>query len=143
MKSERSAGGVVYRHTEQKTQILFVLDPYRKWALPKGHIEPGESREEAALREVEEETGVPRGDLRIVGKIGKLKYRFTFNGQKIRKKVYFYLLEAVTEAKVRPQPAEKITAVKWVNVAEAIDFSGYKNAQKIIRRGIALLVDNL
>lgn len=143
MKSEYSAGGVVYRRTSKKTQILFVLDPYSKWALPKGHIEPGESRKAAARREIEEETGIPRGDLRVVKKLGKLKYRFTFKGQKIYKKVYFYLLEAVTKAEIRPRPEEKITDVKWVNVAEAVEFSAYKNAEKILRKALSKLEQNI
>ena len=143
MKHERSAGGVVYRHTKQKIQILFILDPYDKWALPKGHIEPGESKQEAALREIEEETGIPQSDLQLVRKLGRLKYRFSFADQKICKKVYFYLIEAATEVEAKPQPDEKITDVRWINIDEAIDFSDYKNAEKIIRQGIVAVVDNL
>ena len=143
MKSEYSAGGVVYRHTAEKLQVLFILDPYKKWALPKGHIEPGESKAEAAIREVEEETGISRKDLRIVKKLGKLRYRFTFEGKKINKLVYFYLIEAVTDAIVKPQLEEKITDVKWVNIDEARDVLGYKNAEKILNKGIGTIVDNL
>ena len=58
VKEERSAGGVVFRRTEEGTRLLLILDAYENWGLPKGHIEPSESPKQAALREVREETGI-------------------------------------------------------------------------------------
>jgi 8-oxo-dGTP pyrophosphatase MutT (NUDIX family) len=69
MPSPTHAGAVVYRPCDRGIEILLVRarrDPTR-WVLPKGHIEPGEAEEEAALREVREEAGV---DSRIVARLG-------------------------------------------------------------------------
>lgn len=55
----RAAGGVVWRRVDDHVEILVVHRPrYDDWSLPKGKLDPGESEEEAALREVEEETGL-------------------------------------------------------------------------------------
>ncbi|MFH2105364.1 MAG: NUDIX hydrolase [Parcubacteria group bacterium] len=139
MKSEYSAGGIVYRQLKNKTQILFILDPYSEWAFPKGHIEEGESARESALREIGEETGILPKDLQIIDDLGELEYQFEFNNQKIHKLVHFYLLEADPQVKAEPQPEEKITAVKWVDIDKAVEFSGYKNAQGILEKAIGII----
>ncbi|NQV13794.1 MAG: NUDIX hydrolase [Parcubacteria group bacterium] len=139
MKSEYSAGGVVYRRLKNKIQILFILDPYGEWAFPKGHIEEGESTRETTLREIEEETGIPSSDLTVIKGLDKLEYQFTFDDQEIHKLVHFYLLEADPEVKARPQPEEKITAVKWVDIEKAVEFSSYKNAQGILEKAIEII----
>lgn len=59
MKKADSAGGVVVRRHNQQAEILLIRDVnYDDWFLPKGHVEPGETNEVAALREIEEETGL-------------------------------------------------------------------------------------
>jgi 8-oxo-dGTP pyrophosphatase MutT (NUDIX family) len=63
-KEERSAGGVVYRMVDARPLFLLIRDSYRNWGFPKGHLEPGEPPERAALREVEEETGLGSLSLR-------------------------------------------------------------------------------
>ena len=57
-KVETSAGGVVLRTIDRVVHALVIRDPYKKWGLPKGHAEDGESPVETALREVHEETGL-------------------------------------------------------------------------------------
>ena len=54
----RTAGGIVVRVIDGILHCLLILDRYGKWGLPKGHLEDGETLEQAALREVEEETGL-------------------------------------------------------------------------------------
>jgi len=59
MKKADSAGGVVVRQHDQRAELLLIRDVnYDDWFLPKGHVEPGETNEVAALREIEEETGL-------------------------------------------------------------------------------------
>ena len=60
-RDETSAGGVVFRVEEGRPLYLLIRDSYQNWGFPKGHLEAGERPEDAALREVSEETGL--GDL--------------------------------------------------------------------------------
>lgn len=92
--------------------------PEGLWALPKGHIDPGESPQEAAVREVHEETGV-RG--RLVEKLGDVRYVYTWDGARIFKVVSFFLLRAgrgrigeIDEA-MRVEVAE----ARWLPLEEA------------------------
>ena len=82
------AGGIVFRQRQGKTIFLMVRakpDPSH-WVIPKGHIEPGESPEAAAVREILEETGV---QAKIIATLGSLN--FTYRGKQIN--TILYLLE--------------------------------------------------
>lgn len=88
MKREFSAGGIVFNN---KGQVLLTKHSQNKhWSFPKGLIDPGQTIEEAALREVKEEGGV---EAQIQGKVGYSKYVYTFNNEKIFKVVTYFLME--------------------------------------------------
>jgi len=86
-----SAGGVVARRIDGRVEILLLNDKnYDDWMLPKGHVENGETLEETALREIEEETGA--ADCRIITKLGVCqRYREKTNEDKT---IHFFLLIA-------------------------------------------------
>lgn len=90
---EISAGGVVYRRTpEHGLQIQLIQDRYGKVSLPKGKMEPGETVEETALREIAEETGLQG---RIVEPIDQIKYQYRHEAKGlVDKEVHYYLVEA-------------------------------------------------
>ncbi len=104
-----AAGGLVYNH---KKEILFI---YRndRWDLPKGHIEKGESYEAAAIREVEEETGVK--DLVVRRFLDKTYHVFKRNGKFKLKATYWYEMYTEYEGELIPQSKEGIKKVKWKN----------------------------
>jgi 8-oxo-dGTP pyrophosphatase MutT (NUDIX family) len=90
---EVSAGGVIYRKHRGTIEIALIHVRHR-WGLPKGHIEEGESLNEAAIREVREETGL---EGRMQRKLGDIRYSYRDKRKKsgpirIYKRVYFYLL---------------------------------------------------
>ena len=143
MKQEYSAGGVVYRQNQQNTEILFILDPYNEWAFPKGHIEAGEKAEQAALREIEEETGIKASDLEVVENLGTMEYQFTLGKQKINKLVNFYLMKVEFSVKAEPQKNEGISQIKWVEINKAPDFSGYENTGKVLQKAIKYLDNSI
>jgi len=102
-----AAGGMV---RNDKGKVLFI---YRndKWDLPKGKLDKGESIEKAAIREVEEETGVK--DLTIKNYLKTTYHIFKRNGEYRLKKVVWFDMISSYSGKLTPQKNEGITKVKW------------------------------
>ena len=97
MKLEFSAGGIVFKKDGAGIKILVCQhSQHHGWVFPKGligdHIK-NEGKEETALREVEEETGV-RG--KILKPLEPIQYWYVFEGEKIKKTVYYYLMEYIS-----------------------------------------------
>jgi len=130
-KEERSAGGVVFRMDAGQPLFLLIRDSYQNWGFPKGHIEPGEQADDAARREVSEETGL--GGLVVRGAIDTIDWFFRFRGQLIHKSCQFFLMESV-EAVTSPQRNEGITACRWITFEEAETLISYSNARDVLRR---------
>jgi 8-oxo-dGTP pyrophosphatase MutT (NUDIX family) len=127
---ETSAGGVVFRRTHDGVRVLLIRDPYANWGLPKGHLEPDETPEQAAVREVEEETGLR--DLAVVERLPTIDWYFRDRGRLIHKFCHFFLIEAAAGEPV-PQADEGITDCAWLDVKAALDRVGYANAREVIR----------
>src|SRR5687768_14780137 len=110
-KQKIAAGGVVIRNVNDLYEAILVQHAGHKgWGFPKGHVEAGESLDETALREVEEETGV-KAD--IVEKLLVTHYRFqTGGGTMIDKSVHWYLMRYREEG-VQTH-AHEIIAAEWV-----------------------------
>lgn len=142
VRTEYSAGGIVYRIRPKGPEIAFILDSYRKWTFPKGRIQKGEKIERAAVRESQEEMGLR--DLKIIRKLGRIDIwfvdRFEYKGELIHKYIYYVLLQAPARAQLRkpeaPKHGEIIRAVRWVPVKQALKFSAYKDMQPIIRKAL-------
>lgn len=128
---ETSAGGIVYRLESGAPLFLLIRDSYGNWGFPKGHVEPGERPDEAARREVREETGL--GDLHVRGIIDTIDWYFRFRGRLIHKVCHFYLMETVSAA-TSPQRAEGITACRWMPIAQALQTISYANAKAVLQR---------
>ena len=135
---ETSAGGVVFRQTSGGLRFLLIKDPYRKWGLPKGHVDSGESFRETADREVTEETGL--ADLVLHGSLGAVDWHFRFRGKLIHKCCHFYLFEAPTGSP-RPQAEEGILACQWFPYADAVKTISYENARGILCQAGAIVAD--
>jgi 8-oxo-dGTP diphosphatase len=131
--SEYSSGGVVYRRTSAGYDIAAVgRARHTDWSLPKGHIEKGETREEAALREVKEETGL---DARIVAALDEVVYFYTSPKKGlIRKTVYHYLMEAAPGDLGGPN--WEVSEVRWVPISEAHTLLSYPKDREIVKKAI-------
>jgi len=107
-----AAGGLVY-NTEG--DILFIFRN-GKWDLPKGGIEKNESKKEAAIREVEEETGVK--NLKIIEKLEKTYHIFERSEKYKLKVTHWYKMTTSFSGELHPQTEEKIEKVVWVKPSE-------------------------
>ncbi len=130
MHREISAGGMVWNKELKK--ILLIRDSYGRWALPKGMVEKGETSEQAALREITEETGLK--DLKIIEKLGEVKYFYTLKGEKIFKIVVLFLVEA-KDSELKPQLKE-IQGAEWFDVEKAAETIEYKNTKNIMEKAV-------
>lgn len=132
-ESAVSAGGVVYRHGERGTEFLLCgRTQERLWALPKGTPEYGETVEQAALREVREETGI---GVVIEASLGTIDYSFSRPAQGVRfdKTVHHYLMRPDGTGDTAAHDAE-YDRVEWFPAAEAARIITHRNEARVLRR---------
>jgi 8-oxo-dGTP pyrophosphatase MutT (NUDIX family) len=112
--------------------------PAGTWVLPKGLIEPGESGEQAALRETMEETGVQG---RTLARLRAVQYWFSSDGERVLKTVSFYLM-AYRSGRVGRLPAEaagEVAATGWLPLAEAPLHLAYRGEREVAAEALAVL----
>jgi ADP-ribose pyrophosphatase YjhB (NUDIX family) len=106
------------------------------WSLPKGHLEAGETAEDAAIREVEEETGI-RG--RLMAPLGTIDYWFVAEDRRIHKTVHHYLLEAaggeLSDADL------EVDEVAWVPLEELAARLAYAGERRLAETAAGLLAE--
>jgi 8-oxo-dGTP pyrophosphatase MutT (NUDIX family) len=119
----RAAGGIVVRRGEGGPEVLLAHRPkYGDWSFPKGKSEPGESDEECARREVEEEVGI-RGD--PGAELGRTRYR---DGRGRPKEVVYFRFEPDGE----PIPGDGVDDVRWASVAEALELLTWERDRDLL-----------
>ncbi|RJG26144.1 NUDIX hydrolase [Paenibacillus thiaminolyticus] len=135
---EISAGGVVYRRCGEQIEFQLIQDRYGRTSLAKGKMEPGETIEQTALREIREETGMEGS---IVGKLDTIRYQYTSpEAGTVDKEVHYFLVEA-TAGQLTPQ-VEEIRSVEWYEPQAAWakhTESGYDNNNGILSKAFAQL----
>lgn len=122
-REQVSAGGVLVRRDRGAVELALVACTRRSrttWEIAKGKLEPGETPEQAAMRELQEEMGFT-ADLRITGALGQVRYGFrTPEGDPRLKTLYVYTMEAsVPPERFAPARAEGISDVRWFGLVEA------------------------
>ena len=132
---EVSAGGLVVDHSGKNGLLIGRKDHKDAsgkrilWSLPKGHIEEGETPEQAALREVAEETGIESA---IERSLGVIDFWFMAGGKRIHKTVHHYLFRE-TGGILAPQESE-VDEVGWFPLSEIVERLAYPDEKKLIAR---------
>lgn len=133
-----SAGGIVIRR-ESGREWLVVGSRRRDrdgrtWTLPKGTPEPGESREQTAIREVTEETGL---EVRITAPLDSIEYSFVQQGRRIHKTVHYFLMDPVGGDLAKHD--HEFEQVRWVTFAEARLLLTFETERALVARAAAII----
>jgi 8-oxo-dGTP pyrophosphatase MutT (NUDIX family) len=133
-KLQFSAGGVAFRKKAGRVEVALIsVGENNRWQLPKGLVDKGESTENAALREVREETGI---DAVITERIDKVEYWYVSkeegNPVRYHKFVYFYLLR-YSSGDVRDHDHE-VNEARWFDIDDAINKLAFDNEKKIMEK---------
>jgi mutator protein MutT len=137
---EVSAGGLVVDSSGKKGLLIGRIDAKDAkrerllWSLPKGHIETGETPEQAAVREVKEETGI---ESQIDKSLGVIDFWFMAGGKRIHKTVHHFLFKE-TGGKIAPQISE-VDDVRWFPLEEIVEKLAYPDEKKLIARSKDLI----
>lgn len=107
----KAAGGIVCNHSD-----VLIIKRLGVYDLPKGHLESGETIEECAIREVEEECGVE--DVKIVNSLTQTLHIYNRNGSWYLKKTYWYRMSCAPDQQLVPQTEEDIEDVFWLPVSD-------------------------
>jgi len=125
----RAAGGIVF-----KNKAILSIYRFNRWDFPKGHVEAGETDEQAAIREVIEETGVD--GLSISKDLGYTYHIFSTSSQFVLKETHWYEMQTLSNQILKPQKEEDILKAKWIpiNEMETITKNTYPALIELIER---------
>lgn len=139
---EPTAGGIVFRRNKEgQVEFLLYQDVRDRWTIPKGHIEPGETAQAAAIREVGEEAGL--FDVEPICWLGKINFRYRRVDKLVLISQQNYLVR-VKSSGDEIKKEEWMTDIRWFSVQEALDKVEYEDIGKLILLGMKRIrQDNL
>jgi 8-oxo-dGTP pyrophosphatase MutT (NUDIX family) len=138
-ETQTSAGGVVFRRQEDEIEVALIsVGEKKRWQLPKGLIGADEAPEDAAVREVREETGLETELIELLDKI-EYWYYAQQGGQRVRfhKFVYFYLLR-YRAGHVDDHDWE-VNEARWVEIEQAQGMLAFDSEKKVVRQAKMLI----
>ncbi|BAM01987.1 MULTISPECIES: NUDIX hydrolase [Caldilinea] len=133
LKQYDSAGGVVI---DDRGRMLLLDRPTRREVrLPKGHVDPGETPEETALRETREESGY--ADLEIIADLGAQVVKFTFQGDDFVRTEHYFLMRLLSDRTIpRTRKDEAQFSPVWAPLEEAVQRLTFEAEQQFAQRAI-------
>ena len=137
---EVSAGGLVLDPKSAEPRAVLISHHDRRgrviWSLPKGHIEEGETPEIAAIREVQEETGI---EAEIVTELGSVDFWFNADDRRVHKTVHHYLMRA-TGGVLQGDQVEVLSA-EWVELDRAAARLAYSDERRLLHKARKMLAE--
>ncbi len=131
---EPTAGGIIFRHPKNggDIEILLIQDTKDRWTIPKGHIEPGESAQQTARREIGEEVGLY--DIELLGWLGKIHFRYRRIDKLVLMTTQIYLVRAGKDAdNIRKE--DWMNDLRWFSFHDALDAIEYEDIGKLMLLG--------
>lgn len=128
---EPTSGGIVFRMTpdQRDIEILLIQDSKNRWTIPKGHIEPGETAKQTAIREIGEESGLHH--VRVLTWLGKIHFKYRRQDKLVLMTTQIYLVRALDEHE-KPQKEKWMNGIKWFRFSDAIDAIEYEDIEKLM-----------
>lgn len=137
---ETSAGGLIIDFARDPISTVIIGRYDRRgrmvWSLPKGHIEAGETRQQTAEREVQEETGIIG---RVIGELGSIDFTFVAEGRRIHKTVHHFILER-TGGEISTEDVE-VADVAWVALSDVQARLTYADERRLLDKVPQLLAE--
>ena len=140
-----AAGAIVLRDIGGELKIALVHDSIRDiWVLPKGHVDPGEPLEQAALREVREEVGLE--DVQLIKYLGKIVRPSMEKGvREVQKTIHIYLAYALGNEPFKSgtdlvSTYEVFSGARWFSLEQAIEVVPYKEDRTFLEEHLALML---
>lgn len=137
-----SSGGVAYKTNQAGLEVALIsVGKQARWQLPKGIVDPGETPEATAVREVQEETGIRA---KLLQKVETIEYWYVGNKGKQRvrfhKFVHFYLL--VYEAGDIGKNDWEVNEARWVNLTAAKNMLSFKSERQVLEKAECLILEH-
>lgn len=128
---EPTAGGIVFRPTadNKDIEILLIQDSKNRWTIPKGHIEPGETAKQTALREIGEESGLK--EVEAISWLGKIHFKYRRAEKLVLMTTQVYLVQSLDKNE-RPTKEKWMNGIRWFTFSEALDAIEYADIEKLI-----------
>jgi len=135
-KTPVSAGAIILRDIggELKIALAHHNNSPKEWVLPKGHVEPGESLEQAALREIHEEAGL--ANVQLINHLGTLiRQSIKPNGEVVDKTIHYYLAYALGNGQAPPD--SRFIEVGWFSAEQALELIPYETDRAFLKEHLA------
>ena len=128
---EPTAGGIVFRMMpdQKDIEILLIQDSKNRWTIPKGHIEPGETAKQTAVREIGEESGLKHVD--VLTWLGKIHFKYRRMEKLVLMTTQVYLVQSLDKNE-HPTKEKWMNGIRWFSFSEALDAIEYADIEKLM-----------